>query len=87
MSVSDDRCLEFFYRAVHTDLGYAVQTNNPRSFVQELHRARKRLKNPVFDSLCFVIKGDQVWILKESPYPAGSPRKKVNDSKGQEIKL
>jgi hypothetical protein len=78
--MNDDRCLEFFYRAIHADLGYIVETNNTRSFVQELHRARKRLKNPLFDNLCFVIKGDQVFILKNSPYPQGVPRKKASQS-------
>jgi hypothetical protein len=78
--MNDDRCHEFFYRAIQADLGFIVETNNTRSLVQELHRARKRLKNPLFDELSFVIKNDWVFILKESPFPQGKPRKKASDA-------
>ena len=82
--MSDDRSLEFFYRALHASLGYVISTNNPRSLIQEFHRARRRMKKPEFDNLSFVARSEEVWILKESVFPQGVPRKKASEDASQE---
>lgn len=66
----EDRALAHFYLALRSDIGYVVATNDPKRLVQEYHRARRRIQNPLFKDLKFVIapNNQEVWIVKESPY-------------------
>ena len=62
---------EFLHKALETEFGIVVSTNDPDLPRQRLYKARTEARNPAFD--CLVFKPSvanpttELWIIKNQP--------------------
>jgi hypothetical protein len=68
MSNSTLPLVEHLYRALESDIGIVVKTNNPELLRNRLYAARQQAQNPAFEALTLMFSRSnpktELWIAK-----------------------
>lgn len=68
-TITPDLCLALWNRALDSEIGLAIETDDKRGLINLMYKVRQDAKNPELEKLIMVMPGkyeNEIWLAKKA---------------------